>query len=118
MSAPYLLGRCDNLAHMSQMFAGARARTYLTLLSWLGDGRLRHCDVARDRKGAVVAITFARDIGYIDSVRRIEARETSDPPADESIVRKLRTKVVMLTVALGLVSVAMVLDEIVERALR
>jgi hypothetical protein len=102
---------------MSQSFAGTRARAYLAVLGWLGDGRLRHCDVARDRAGEVVAITFARDIGYIESVRQIEAPKPAMAQlarGESTLQRKLRTKRAMITIALGIISLVMVLDEVLE----
>jgi len=105
---------------MSQLFADTRARAYLTVLGWLGDRRLRHCDVARDRMGQVVAITFARDKGYIESVRQIEAPE----PVPEALVAqpavgdRLRSKWGMLSILLGIVSLVMVFDEVLEHLAR
>ena len=104
---------------MSQMIAGARARAYLTLLSWLGDKRLRHCDVARDRHGEVVAVTFARDRGYIEHVREIESAKSG--AEDRSLTEhaagpRLRWTMFVLAGVLAILALGMVLEDVIEKA--
>jgi hypothetical protein len=111
--------RLQQWADMSHLLAGARARAYITMLGWLGDGRLRHCDVARDREGEVVAITFARDMGYIESVREIDASDgqpLNAAPAS-STERSLRRTIFLLSCALAIVTACVVLEEVAERFL-
>ena len=101
---------------MSQMIAGARARAYLTLLSWLGDKRLRHCDVARDRHGEVVAITFARDRGYIELVRDIESEPgREDRPTEHPVRPRLRWSMFVLAGVLAILALGMVLEDVLEK---
>ncbi len=91
-----------------------RSRLYMRVLAALGDGRLRHCDVARNREGEVVAITFARDLGYIEQIRDIESN--ADHPSETSErERQLRRRVTILSAALAIVMVGVVLEELAER---
>jgi hypothetical protein len=103
---------------MTQLIAGARTRAYLTVLSWLGDGRLRHCDVARDRQGDVVAITFARDLGYIEHVQEIESGKqvrTDHAAALRGKDHALRMKIALVACALAILGVGMVAEDVLEK---
>jgi len=97
---------------MVRSLSDLRSRLYLRVLNWLGDGRLRHCDVARDRDGEVVAITFARDLGYIEQIREIDSKSTN---TIEDIERRLRRRVTVLSIALAILAVGITLEELAER---
>ncbi len=102
------------MGRMLRSLGDYRSRLYLRVLAALGDRRLRHCDVARNRQGEVVAITFARDLGYIEQIRDIEsnaglASETSERE------RQLRRRVTILSTALAIVTVGVILEELAER---
>ncbi len=102
------------MGRMVRSLGDFRSRLYLKVLAALGDGRLRHCDVARNRQGEVVAITFARDLGYIEQVRDIESHAGHASKTSER-ERQLGRRVTILSVALAIVTVGMILEELAER---
>jgi hypothetical protein len=99
---------------MVQTLTDLRSQMYLKVLGWLGDGRLRHCDVARNQAGEVVAITFARDLGYIEQVREIDSNGEV-PVRETQRERTLGRRVRILSVALTILTAGIVLEELTER---